>query len=131
MTYWHNIVAVDATKYAPFEVKVDYTYEQEPLEDLFPNESETWYQETARKVERSDMPYVIARATVSLAGVKLADNTLGGLLYDSWEEFEQSMIEDEHELITETVDLAQAQWQKMQALMPQPQVVREGLKHPI
>jgi len=123
MDYWHNLVEADATKYAPFEVKVDYTYEEEPLEDIFPGESEKWYRETARRVERSEMPYVIARVTVSLVGVKLADNTLGGLLYDSWEEFEQSMISDEHELISTTVDLAQAQWQNMQAQMSQPKVV--------
>jgi hypothetical protein len=118
-SYWHNLIEPEKQKYAPFEVKVDYTNEQEPLEDLFPDEGEAWYKETARKVERSEMPYVIARATVSLAGVKLADNTLGGLLYDSWEEFEKGMMEDEHELITETVDLAHAQWSKMQALMTQ------------
>jgi hypothetical protein len=46
---------------------------------LFPEESpQQWYKETARKVERSDMPYVVARAKVLLDGVQLAHNTLGG-----------------------------------------------------
>jgi len=121
-TYWHDLIEFK-TEYAPFEVKVDYTYEEEPLESLFPEESAEWYLETARKVERSDMPYVVARVTVSLDGVQLAHNTLGGLLYDSWEEFERSMTEDDHGVIAETVDDARDQWDKMQALMTQPKVV--------
>jgi len=121
-TYWHDLIEFK-TEYAPFEVKVDYTYEEDPLESLFPEESAEWYLETARKVERSDMPYVVARVTVSLDGVQLAHNTLGGLLYDSWEEFERSMTEDDHGVIAETVDDARDQWDKMQALMTQPKVV--------
>ncbi len=123
MTYWHNLVECNKDKYAPFEVKVDYTYEEEPLESLFPEESKEWYEETARKVERSDMPYVVAKARVSLDGVELAYNTLGGLLFDSWEEFERSITEDDHGLIAETVDDARDQWDKMQAKMTQPAVV--------
>ena len=121
-TYWHDLIEFK-TEYAPFEVKVDYTYEEEPLESLFPEESAEWYRETARKVERSDMPYVVARATVSLDGVQLAHNTLGGMLFDSWEELELSMTEDDHGLIAETIQEARDQWDKMQALMTQPKVV--------
>ena len=121
-TYWHDLIEFK-TEYAPFEVKVDYTYEEEPLESLFPEESAEWYQETARKVERSDMPYVVARARVLLDGVQLAHNTLGGMLFDSWEELELSMTEDDHGLIAETIQEARDQWDKMQALMTQPKVV--------
>ena len=121
-TYWHDLIEFK-TEYAPFEVKVDYTYEEEPLESLFPEESAEWYAKTAKAVERSDMPYVVARARVLLDGVQLAHNTLGGLLYVSWEEFERSMTEDDHGVIAETVDDARDQWDKMQALMTQPKVV--------
>ena len=121
-TYWHDLIEFK-TEYAPFEVKVDYTYEEEPLESLFPEESAEWYARTAKAVERSDMPYVVARARVLLDGVQLAHNHLGGLLYDSWEEFERSMTEDDHGVIAETVDDARDQWDKMQALMTQPKVV--------
>ena len=121
-TYWHDLIEFK-TEHAPFEVKVDYTYEEEPLESLFPEESAEWYARTAKAVERSDMPYVVARARVLLDGVQLAHNTLGGLLYDSWEEFERSMTEDDHGVVAETVDDARDQWDKMQALMTQPKVV--------
>lgn len=122
-SYWHDLIEYK-DKYAPFEVKVDYTYEEEPLESLFPEESAEWYTETARKVERSDMPYVVARVTVSLDGVKLADRTLGGMLFDSWEELELSMTEDDHGLIAETVEEAKDQWDRMIQLMStQPKVV--------
>jgi hypothetical protein len=80
---------------------------------LFPEESEAWYRETARKVERSDMPYVVARARVLLDGVELAHNTLGGMLFDSWEELELSMTEDDHGLIAETIDRSPDQWDRM------------------
>jgi hypothetical protein len=123
-TYWHDLIESEKQKYAPFEVKVDYTYEEEPLEDLFPEESEEWYKTTARKVERSEMPYVVARARVLLDGVELADNTLGGLLFDSWEEFELSMTQDDHGLIAETIEEAKDQWDRMIQLMStQPKVV--------
>ena len=70
------------------------------------------------------MPYVVARARVLLDGVELADNTLGGLLFDSWEEFERSMTEDDHGLIAETVREAKDQWDRMIQLMStQPKVV--------
>lgn len=122
-SYWHDFIEYK-DKYAPFEVKVDYTYEEEPLESLFPEESAEWYTETARKVERSDMPYVVARVTVSLDGVKLAHRTLGGMLFDSWEELELSMTEDDHGLIAETVEEAKDQWDRMIQLMStQPKVV--------
>jgi hypothetical protein len=58
-----------------------------------------------------------------LDGVELVDNTLGGLLFDSWEEFELSMTQDDHGLIAETIEEAKDQWDKMQALMTQPKVV--------
>jgi hypothetical protein len=34
-TYWHDLIEFK-TEYAPFEVKVDYTYEEEPLEESIP-----------------------------------------------------------------------------------------------
>jgi hypothetical protein len=122
-TYWHDLIEFK-TEHAPFEVKVDYTYEEEPLESLFPEESAEWYKETARKVERSDMPYVVVRAKVFLDGVQLADNNLGGMLFDSWEELELSMTQDDHGLIAETVQEARDQWDRMIQLMStQPKVV--------
>jgi hypothetical protein len=103
---------------------VDYTYEEESLESLFPEESAEWYKETARKVERSDMPYVIVRARVFLDHVELADNNLGGMLFDSWEELELSLTQDDHGLIAETVQEARDQWERLQQLMStQPKVV--------
>lgn len=122
-SYWHDLKEF-TTGYEPYTVKVDYTYEEEPLESLFPEESEEWYKTTARRVERSEMPYVVARARVFLAGVELANNTLGGLLFDSWEEFELSMTQDDHGLIAETVADAVIQWDGMKKLMStQPKVV--------
>ena len=122
-TYWHNLIERGKIHFGPLQVQVDYSYEEEPLESLFPEESAEWYARTAKAVERSDMPYVVAKVTVSLDGVELAHNTLGGLLYDSWEEFERSMTEDDHGVVAETVDDARDQWDKMQALMTQPKVV--------
>lgn len=122
-TYWHDLKEFN-TGYEPYTVKVDYTYEEEPLESLFPDESEEWYKTTARLVERSEMPYVIARARVFLAGVELAHNTLGGMLMDSWEELEDSIQKDDHGLIAETVADAVIQWDSMKKLMnTQPKVV--------
>lgn len=122
-SYWHDVKEFK-TEYAPFTVKVEYTYEEEPLESLFPEESEEWYKTTARKVERSEMPYVVARARVLLGEVELASNTLGGMLFDSWEEFEQSINQDDHGLIAETVADAMIQWDRLNKLMnTQPKVV--------
>jgi hypothetical protein len=56
--------------------------------------------------------------------VELVDNTLGGLLFDSWEEFELSMTQDDHGLIAETIEEAKDQWDRMIQLMStQPKVV--------
>jgi hypothetical protein len=70
------------------------------------------------------MPYVVVRAKVFLDGVQLADNNLGGMLFDSWEELELSMTQDDHGLIAETVQEARDQWDRMIQLMStQPKVV--------
>lgn len=123
-TYWHNLVERGKIHFGPLQVQVDYSYEEEPLESLFPEESAEWYKETARKVERSDMPYVVVRAKVFLDGVQLADNNLGGMLFDSWEELELSMTQDDHGLIAETIQEARDQWDRMIQLMStQPKVV--------
>jgi hypothetical protein len=123
-TYWHNLVERGKIHFGPLQVQVDYSYEEEPLESLFPEESAEWYAKTAKAVERSDMPYVVVRAKVFLDGVPLADNNLGGMLFDSWEELELSMTQDDHGLIAETVQEARDQWDRMIQLMStQPKVV--------
>jgi hypothetical protein len=46
------------------------------------------------------------------------------MLFDSWEELELSLTQDDHGLIAETIQEARDQWERLQQLMStQPKVV--------
>jgi hypothetical protein len=59
----------------------------------------------------------VLRAKVYLAGVELASNSLGGLLFDSTEEMEAMMKMDYEGIIAEAVENAKHNLKKMSEAM--------------
>jgi hypothetical protein len=85
-----------------FEVIVDKTWEDIPLDHLFdtsidPDTGKPYYdvKDMARKIDRGDLDYFMLRARVMLDGHELGSHIVGGFLYeDAREVLKDGMAED-------------------------------------
>jgi hypothetical protein len=85
-----------------FEVIVDKTWEDIPLDHLFdtsidPDTGKPYYdvKDMARKIDRCDLDYFMLRARVLLDGHELGQHIVGGFLYeDAREVLTDGMAED-------------------------------------
>jgi len=85
-----------------FEVIVDKTWEDIPLDHLFdtsidPDTGKPYYdvEDMARKIDSCDLDYFMLRARVLLDGHELGSHIVGGFLYeDARETLKDGMAED-------------------------------------
>ena len=85
-----------------FEVIVDKTWEDIPLDHLFdtsidPDTGKPYYdvKDMARKIDRGDLDYFMLRARVLLDGHEMGEHIVGGFLYeDARETLKDGMAED-------------------------------------
>jgi hypothetical protein len=85
-----------------FEVVVDKTWEDIPLDHLFdtsidPDTGKPYYdvKDMARKIDRCDLDYFMLRARVLLDGHEMGQHIVGGFLYeDAREVLRDGMAED-------------------------------------
>jgi len=85
-----------------FEVIVDKTWEDIPLDHLFdtsidPDTGKPYYdvKDMARKIDRCDLDYFMLRARVLLDGHEMGSHIVGGFLYeDAREVLRDGMAED-------------------------------------
>ncbi len=103
MRYYDTLAEYDR---GGFNVIVDKTWEDLPLEDLFdtstdPETGKPYYdvQDMYRKIERGDLDYFMLRVRVMHEDVELAVNYVGGFLYEDAREVlkdgvAEDMIED-------------------------------------
>jgi hypothetical protein len=85
-----------------FEVVVDKSWEDIPLESLFdtsidPGTGKPYFdvKAMARKIDRGDLDYFMLRARVMLDGHELGEHIVGGFLYeDAREVLKDGMAED-------------------------------------
>lgn len=101
-----------------FEVIVDKTWEDIPLDHLFdtsidPDTGKPYYdvKDMARKIDRCELDYFMLRARVMLDGHEMGSHIVGGFLYeDARETLKDGMAEDViycamHEARTEVLRL--------------------------
>ena len=87
---------------AGFEIIVDKTWEDIPLDHLFdtsidPDTGKPYYdvKDMARKIDRCDLDYFMLRARVLLDGHEMGQHIVGGFLYeDARETLKDGMAED-------------------------------------
>jgi hypothetical protein len=85
-----------------FEVVVDKSWEDIPLESLFdtsidPDTGKPYFdvKDMARKIDRGDLDYFMLRARVLLDGHEMGSHVVGGFLYeDARETLKDGMAED-------------------------------------
>ncbi len=106
MRYYDTLAEYDREG---FNVIVDKTWEDLPLEDLFdttidPETGKPYYdvQDMYRKIERGDLDYFMLRVRAMYEDVELAVNYVGGFLYeDASEVLRDGTAED---MISETIE---------------------------
>jgi hypothetical protein len=99
MRHWDELLREPR---AGFEVVVDKSWEDIPLESLFdtsidPDTGKPYYdvKDMARKIDRGDLDYFMLRARVLLDGHELGEHIVGGFLYeDARETLKDGMAED-------------------------------------
>ena len=99
MRHWTELLREDRKG---FEVIVDKSWEDIPLESLFdtsidPDTSKPYYdvKDMARKIDRGDLDYFMLRARVLLDGHEMGEHIVGGFLYeDAREVLRDGMAED-------------------------------------
>jgi hypothetical protein len=99
MRHWDELLREDR---AGFEIIVDKTWEDIPLDHLFdtsidPDTGKPYYdvKDMARKIDRGDLDYFMLRARVLLDGHEMGQHIVGGFLYeDARETLKDGMAED-------------------------------------
>jgi hypothetical protein len=115
MRHWDELLRETR---AGFEIVVDKSWEDIPLESLFdtsidPDTGKPYFdvKDMARKIDRGDLDYFMLRARVLLDGHELGEHIVGGFLYeDARETLKDGMAEDliyqaMHEAKTEVLRL--------------------------
>jgi hypothetical protein len=72
-----------------FQITLDALVEDTPLADTFDPDIDD-VAELARRIDAGDLLYFCARVSAYKQGILLAQDYLGGCLYDSLKQFEQS-----------------------------------------
>jgi hypothetical protein len=104
--------------FGPFHIRLDYCNEEMSLRDTYGHDDDPeWVDKTQQEIADGDKYFVVLRAKVYLAGVELASNSLGGLLFDSTEEMEAMMKMDYEGIIAEAVENAKHNLKKMSEAM--------------
>jgi hypothetical protein len=99
MRHWDELLRETR---AGFEIVVDKSWEDIPLESLFdtsidPDTGKPYFdvKAMARKIDRGDLDYFMLRARVLLDGHELGEHIVGGFLYeDARETLKDGMAED-------------------------------------
>jgi hypothetical protein len=99
MRHWDELLREDR---GGFEVVVDKSWEDIPLESLFdtsidPDTGKPYYdvKDMARKIDRCELDYFMLRARVLLDGHEMGQHIVGGFLYeDARETLKDGMAED-------------------------------------
>jgi hypothetical protein len=99
MRHWDELLRETR---AGFEIVVDKSWEDIPLESLFdtsidPDTGKPYFdvKAMARKIDRGDLDYFMLRARVLLDGHEMGEHIVGGFLYeDARETLKDGMAED-------------------------------------
>ena len=99
MRHWDELLRETR---AGFEIVVDKSWEDIPLESLFdtsidPDTGKPYFdvKDMAHKIDRGDLDYFMLRARVLLDGHELGEHIVGGFLYeDARETLTDGMAED-------------------------------------
>ena len=89
-------------EYKPFKVFIYTQPEDIDVAEMF-DKTEDDINELRADINKGNKIWVMARAVAYCKGVELGFASMGGLLYDSYEDLKKDILRDEHDIIHEAL----------------------------
>ena len=89
-------------EYKPFKVFIYTQPEDIDVAEMF-DKTEDDIDELRADINKGNKIWVMARAVAYCKGVELGFASMGGLLYDSYEDLKKDILRDEHDIIHEAL----------------------------
>ena len=102
-------------EYKPFKVFIYTQPEDIDIAEMF-DKTEDDINELRTDINKGNKIWVMARAVAYCKGVELGFASMGGLLYDSYESLKKDILNDEHNIIHESLKEARGSLKTLKAV---------------
>ena len=102
-------------EYKPFKVFIYTQPEDIDVAEMF-DKTEDDIDELRADINKGNKIWVMARAVAYCKGVELGFASMGGLLYDSYEDLKKDILNDEHNIIHEALKEARGSLKTLKAV---------------
>ena len=102
-------------EYKPFKVFIYTQPEDIDVAEMF-DKTEDDIDELRADINKGNKIWVMARAVAYCKGVELGFASMGGLLYDSYEDLKKDILRDEHDIIHEALKEARGSLKTLKAV---------------
>ena len=102
-------------EYKPFKVFIYTQPEDIDVAEMF-DKTEDDIDELREDINKGNKIWVMARAVAYCKGVELGFASMGGLLYDSYEDLKKDILRDEHDIIHEALKEARGSLKTLKAV---------------
>ena len=106
-------------EYKPFKVFIYTQPEDIDVAEMF-DKTEDDIDELRADINKGNKIWVMARAVAYCKGVELGFASMGGLLYDSYEDLKKDILRDEHDIIHEALKEARGSLKTLKAVKAPP-----------
>ena len=103
-------------EYKPFKVFIYTQPEDIDVAEMFDEKAGYDIDELRDDVNKGNKIWVMARAVAYCKGVELGFASMGGLLYDSYEDLKKDILRDEHDIIHEALKEARGSLKTLKAV---------------
>ena len=107
-------------EYKPFKVFIYTQPEDIDVAEMFDEKAGYDIDELREDVNKGNKIWVMARAVAYCKGVELGFASMGGLLYDSYEDLKKDILRDEHDIIHEALKEARGSLKTLKAVKAPP-----------
>ena len=107
-------------EYKPFKVFIYTQPEDIDVAEMFDEKAGYDIDELRDDVNKGNKIWVMARAVAYCKGVELGFASMGGLLYDSYEDLKKDILRDEHDIIHEALKEARGSLKTLKAVKAPP-----------
>ena len=106
-------------EYKPFKVFIYTQPEDIDVAEMF-DKTEDDIDELRAHINKGNKIWVMARAVAYCKGVELGFASMGGLLYDSYEDLKKDILRDEHDIIHEALKEARGSLRTLKGVKAPP-----------
>ena len=107
-------------EYNPFKVFIYTQPEEIDVAEIFDEDAGYHIDGIRKDINKGNKIWVMARAVAYCKGVELGFASMGGLLYDSYEDLKKDILRDEHDIIHEALKEARGSLKTLKAVKAPP-----------